>query len=310
MQRPSKPSLSAARRPSAAALLASLLASLLLGGCASKLAPVRTFAEQTQKMSVHFEPMLAGSVNSCTDKAMRKRLIMAERFDAQASELDARADCAAIAQASLSIAGLNDVLLRYAHTLAALADEKLPVYREELAGLGDALGGLAQPGAGAPLLDADKLAKVVKLSDLLSGLATQRLQKSALRELLEQQEAVNIVSDALKDYAQRSYRAGLQDELRDLALLRGAVDGAAAREPLAANYIRTRLHQEGKQLQEREKIAAAYVRAVESLQASVAALRAHIDRLQEPELETQLAQFARHVDALQRQAAFYAPVRW
>lgn len=301
------------QRPSNSSFFSLLLgasASLLLGGCATDLAPVRTFAEQTHKMSVHFEPMLTGGVHSCMDKAMRKRLIVAERFDAQASEQAARADCAAIAQASVSIASLNDVLLRYAHTLAALADDKLPVYKEELGGLGDALGGLAQPDGGAPLLDADKLAKVVKLSGHLSRLATQRLQQSALRELLDEQEAVDIVSNALKEYAQRSYRAGLQDELRDLAQLRGAVDNAAPREPLAANYIRTRLHLEGRQLQEREKIVAAYVAAVDALQASVAALRANLERLQAPELERQLARFSRDVEALQRQAAFYASARW
>ena len=160
------------------------------------------------------------------------------------------------------------------------------------------------------LLDANKLSKVVKLSEHLSRLATQRAQKSALRELLDEQEAVDIVSNALKEYAQRSYRAGLQDELRDLDLLRGAVDKAAPREPLAANYIRTRLHQEGRQLQEREKIVAAYVAAVDTLQASVAALRANLDRLQAPELERQLAQFSRQVDTLQKQAVFYGPARW
>ncbi|MGK5012527.1 hypothetical protein [Janthinobacterium sp. MDB2-8] len=302
MQRPQNSSVSA--------LLLCATASLLLGGCATDLAPVRTFAEQTQKMSVNFEPMLAGGVHSCMGKAMRKRLILAERFDAQASEQAARADCAAIAQASASVASLNDVLLRYAHTLAALADDKLPVYQEEFGGLGDSLGGLAQPDAGAPLLDADKLAKVVKLSEHLSRLATQRVQQSALRELLDEQEAVDIVSNALKEYAQRSYRAGLQDELRDLAHLRGAVDNAAPREPLAANYIRTRLHLEGRQLQEREKIVAAYVAAVDALQASVAALRTNLDRPQAPELERQLAQFARDVATLQKQAVFYGPARW
>ncbi|WP_219115970.1 hypothetical protein [Janthinobacterium sp. UMAB-56] len=291
-------------------LLLYAAASVLLGGCATDLSPVRSFAEQTQKMSLHFEPMPAGSVHSCMDKAMRKRLILAERFDAQASEQAARADCAAIAQASVAIASLNDVLLRYARTLAALADDKLPVYKEEFGPLGDALGGLAQPGGGAPLLDTDKLAKVVKLSEHLSRLASQRTQKSALRALLDEQEAIDIVSNALKEYAQRSYRAGLQDELRDLAQLRGAVDDAAQREPLAANYIRTRLHLEGRQLQEREKIVAAYVAAVGALQASVAALRANLDHLQEAELQRQLAQFARQVETLQKQAVFYGPARW
>lgn len=93
---------------------------------------------------------------------------------------------------------------------------------------------------------------------------------TALRELLDEQEAIDIVSNALKEYAQRSYRAGLQDELRDLDLLRGAVDKSAPREPLVANYIRTRLHLEGRQLKEREKIVAAQV--TPSLQASVAVL--------------------------------------
>ncbi|KAB8061509.1 hypothetical protein [Janthinobacterium violaceinigrum] len=306
MQRPSNHPLCSVLRPAAA----SLLAGLLLGGCATDLAPVRSFAEQTQKMSQHFEPMLAGSVHSCMERAMRKRLILAERFDAQASEQAARDDCAAIAQASVSVAGLNDVLLRYAQTMAALADDKLPVYKEELGGLGDALGGLALPGADAPLLDAGKLDKVMKLSAHLSRLATQRRQQSALRELLDEQEAIDIVSNTLKEYAQRSYRSGVQDELRDLELLRGAVDKAAPREPLAANYVRTRLHLEGRQLQEREKIAAAYVGAVDTLQASVAALRANLGHLQEAELERQLAQFARDVATLQRQAAFYAPARW
>ena len=291
-------------------LLLSSLACLLLAGCATNLAPVRTFAEQTHKLSSSFDPMLAGTFNSCTDNALRKRLILAERFDAQASELAARADCAPIARASVAIGKLNEVLLRYAQTLAAVADDKLPVHKEEFTALGDALAGLAQPDGGAPLLDADKLSKVVKLSEHLSRLATQRLQKSALRELLDEQEAVTIVSNALKEYAQRNYRAGLQDELRDLALLRGAIDGAAQREPLAANYIRTRLHLESRQLQEREKIVAAYVSAVDGLQASVAVLRANLDSLQAPELEQQLAQFSSHVGALQKQAAYYAPARW
>ena len=291
-------------------LLLSSLACLLLAGCATNLAPVRTFAEQTHKLSSSFDPMLAGTFNSCTDNALRKRLILAERFDAQASEQAARADCAPIARASVAIGKLNEVLLRYAQTLAAVADDKLPVHKEEFTALGDALAGLAQPGGGAPLLDADKLSKVVKLSEHLSRLATQRLQKSALRELLDEQEAVTIVSNALKEYAQRNYRAGLLDELRDLALLRGAIDGAAPREPLAANYIRTRLHLESRQLQEREKIVAAYVSAVDGLQASVAVLRANLDSLQAPELEQQLAQFSSHVGALQKQAAYYAPARW
>lgn len=301
------------QRPSTVPLhtwLFTSVAGLLLAGCATDLASVRTFAAQTQKLSTSFDPMLAGTLNSCTDNALRKRLILSERFDAQASEQAARADCAPIGQASAAIGKLNGVLLRYAQTLAAVADDKLPVHKEGLTRLGDALAGLERPAGGAPLLDADKLSKVVRLSEHLSRLATQRLQKAALRELLDEQEAVTIISNALKEYAQRYYRAGLQDELRDLALLRSAVDAAAPREPLAANYIRTRLHLEGRQLQEREKIVAAYVAAVDALQASVAALRANLDHLQAPELERQLAQYSRDVDTLQRQAAFYAPARW
>lgn len=290
--------------------LAVLALILLTAGCTTNLAPVRTFAEQTQKMSATFDPMLAGTVHSCTDNAMRKRLIVSERFDAQASEQAAKADCYVLVQANLPISKLNDILLRYAETLAALADSKLPVYQKQLTDLGDALGSLQQLGASAPVLDADKLGKVMKLSEHLSRLATQQAQKSAIRALLDEQEAVNIVSNALKEYAQRNYLAGLRDEARDLDLLRSAVDGAARQEPLAANYVRTRLYLEGRQLRERERIVGAYVRAVDSLQASVTSLRTNLDSLQAPELTQQLAQFSSHVEALQQQAVFYGPARW
>ena len=116
MQHPSNSSI--------APLLLGAVASLLLGGCANDLAPVRTFAEQTHKMSTHFEPMLAGGVHSCMDKAMRQRLILAERFDAQASEQAARADCAAIAQANERL-GTTTAIITHNAAIAGMADRVL-----------------------------------------------------------------------------------------------------------------------------------------------------------------------------------------
>jgi hypothetical protein len=155
------------------------------------------------------------------------------------------------------------------------------------------------------------LSLAVKLGQYLARQMTQGLQKATLRDLLARQDEVNAATDLLKEYAQRTYRASIDTEARDLAALRTYVAGTAPKEPLAANYIDTRLYMEGKQLSERKKLADDYyVRAIDGMQTSLGSLRANLDSLKDPALKRQLEQFQEQVAALERQSAFYAPVRW
>lgn len=294
-------------RPAAAGLFAALL----LGGCAGNLALVRSVGEQTQKMSAAAHPMLAGAADSCIAKAMRQQLIMATRFDAQGSELAARRRCVAEETISPRLVALNDILIAYGKLLVDTSDGKLSSYKEQFKGLGNALGGLEQPASGAPLLDAKQLSVVMKLAQYLGSLATQRMQKASLRELLSQREAVDIASNALKHYALHIHLPNLRDEAREVEQLRGAVGAMAGAEPLAANYVGTHLYQEGKLLAQRQQAATAYAQAIDAMQQSLAGLATHLDQAQDGRnMQEQVDAFAQRVAVLERQAALPSPSRW
>lgn len=292
--------------------LLSLFIALLATGCAStSFAPARTFAAETAKLSAAFPPMLAGTHDSCMSNAMRKQIVLSRSPNAGDSERAAMDTCAPIRMTNPQAAAINDIVLAYARSVSAAADSDLNSFSNEGKGLNDALGSLQRPGSDTPVFDADKLSLAVKLGQYLASQMTQGLQKATLRDLLARQDEVNAATDLLKEYARRTYRASIDAEARDLATLRTFVAGTARTEPLAANYIDTRLYMEGKQLAERQKLADEYyVRAIDGMQASLGSLRANIDRLKDPALKQQLEQYQEQVAALERQSAFYAPVRW
>ena len=289
---------------------AGLLAALLLSGCASNLAPVRSVGEQTQKLSAAAHPMLAGAADSCMAKAMRQQLIMATRFDAQGSELAARQRCILEEEMSPRLLALNEVLIAYGKVLVDTADGKVSSYQEQFKGLGDALGGLEQPGAGAPVLDAGQLSVVMKLAQYLSTLATRRMQKANLRELLAHQQAVDITSNALKNYALNIHLPDLREEAREVDQLRGAVGAMSGAEPLAANYVGTHLYQERKLLAQRQAAATAYAQAIDAMQQSLAGLATHLDHPQDAQWQAQVDAFAQRVAVMEREAALPSPARW
>ena len=295
--------------------LAGLLVAVLASGCAStNVEPARMFAAETAKLSAVLPPMLAGTHDSCMANSMRKQILLSKAFDAAANEEAAAATCAPVLPTSpqvASINAINEIVLAYANSIAAAANGDLKSFSAEGKSLGDALGSLPRTGSGTPVLDEGKLSLAVKLGQFLASQMTLRRQKATLRDLLARHDEVHAATDLLKEYAQRTYRAGIDAEARDLALLRTYVAGTARTEPLAANYIDTRLYMEGKQLAERQRLADEYyVGAIDGMQASLASLRANLDSMQEPALKRQLEQFRLQVAALQRQATLYAPVRW
>lgn len=292
--------------------LISLFIAMLATGCTStNFEPARTFATETAKLSAVFPPMLAGTHDSCMGNAMRKQIVLSRSPNPGDSERAAMDTCAPIRMTNPRAAAINDIVLAYARSVSAAADGDLTSFSKEGKGLNDALGSLQHLGGDTPVFDAGKLSLAVKLGQYLASQMTQGLQKATLRDLLARQDEVNAATDLLKEYARRTYRASIDAEARDLATLRTFVAGTARTEPLAANYIDTRLYMEGKQLAERQKLADEYyVRAIDGMQASLGSLRANIDRLKDPALKQQLEQYQEQVAALERQSAFYAPVRW
>lgn len=277
-----------------------ILICCIISACGN-LAPVRTFADETKKLSAAFDPMLTGSSASCVEKYKRKKLITADKFDPEVAEKKAKELCGPMDDDNKTIADLNGLLEQYADTLAALADEKLPSYKTELNGLKDSLGKIKKPGTGEALINADKLGAITALTEFLSRIATQHMQKAAIRDLLAHEAAINTITTALKDYANLNYKAWLRDEQREIVVLRKALDERAAKEMLASNYLKTILLSEERQIAAREKTVDAFIKSVTELQKSNAEIRKKFDRLDDKELLDQLKQFGKEVAALRNQ---------
>lgn len=277
-----------------------ILICCIISACGN-LAPVRTFADETKKLSAAFDPMLTGSSASCVEKYKRKKLITADKFDPELAEKKAKELCGPMDDDNKTIADLNGLLEQYADTLAALADEKLPSYKTELNGLKDSLGKIKKPGTGEALINADKLGAITALTEFLSRIATQHMQKAAIRDLLAHEAAINTITTALKDYANLNYKAWLRDEQREILVLRKALDERAAKEMLASNYLKTILLSEERQIAAREKTVDAFIKSVTELQKSNAEIRKKFDRLDDKELLDQLKQFGKEVAALRNQ---------
>ena len=291
--------------------ITTICACLLIGGLSSackNFTPVDKFAGQTVAMTEVFKPMLTHSMSSCTNNVRRNSIITDRPYVAQETEQDLLRRCQDYAAQLAGTAELNDVLKRYAEVLSALANDKLANYKEEFGAIGGALGALQQSSSMTPVLDAGQLDKVVRLSTLISSIVTQQRQQSGINELLAREEDIYIIGNALKKYAQQNYQANLRDESLTLASLNRSLDTAAAREPVASNYLKAKLYLDGRRLQERGKVIDAYVAAMTELQNSLSTLRAK--SMKAPALERQLDTFAKHVDTLRKEAASYSPSPW
>lgn len=281
-------------------VLAILISASMLAGCGN-LAPVRTFADETKKLSAAFDPMLTGSTSSCIEKYKRKKLLTSSHFDPEVAEKGAKELCGPIDDDNKVIADVNSLLEQYADTLAALADDKLPSYKTELNGLKDSLGKVKKPGTQDALVNSEKLGAITSLTEFLSRIATQHLQKSAIRDLINHENAINAIASTLSDYATLNYKAWLRDEKREIGILRNSLDEYAKSEPLAANYQKTLLLAEERQVETRAKAVDAFVKSVSELQKSNSELRAKFDHMDNKELIDQLSSFAKEVSGLRKQ---------
>lgn len=286
--------------------LAVLLLSML-SGCAS-FKSVDNFAQTGQQMAVTFPPIANATVDSCMNNELRRNLISTDGFDPAAAEQQARRGCDQIADSNQKILRLNGVLARYAQALQDLSGGKVVDYHDQFSGLGAALGSIPVPGSDTPLLDPGQVSLVMKLSEQLSRLLTQNMQKSAINELLAQQEAIDVITNALNTYVQAAYRDRIAIERRDSGVLHMALHETARVEPLATNYVRVRLYRDEKQLGERAKIPDSYARAVKAFQDSLDSLRKSRDN--SAQLQQQLKDFSQRVDELKLQVAFLAPATW
>jgi hypothetical protein len=280
-----------------------LLVTLLiinLSGCAN-LSPVRSFAEETKKFSEAFKPILAGSTSSCTEKYLWKKMITSSGFDPAAEEANAKSLCGPIESDSQVVADLNNLVQQYADTLVALVDGKWVTYKTELDGLATSLEKVKKPGTQEALLEPRQLSAINSLTEFLSRTATRHHQKKTIRDLLNHNEAVNSVVQAMSDYATFNYAAWLTDRTRENVILYKALDGQMNKEPLAVNYIKNQLAAEDKKINAQTETVKKFATAATELQKTNARLSASFDRMTDKEFLEQLIHFSQEVANLRQQ---------
>lgn len=292
------------RRLARAALAATGLG--MLTACAN-FAPVTTFAGETRKLTAAFAPMPSATWTACVHKEERRDLIQpAEDFSVTEVRRQARALCQPIADANPAIAGIAAVLDRYADTLAALADQRLPDHSAEFDGLGASLKGL-KTASGAALLQPAQVDAIAALGKFLARAVTDRIALKEAKALLDQGEGFDAAADALAAYATQVYEPYVQRNINDIdSALGNHLPRLARTQGLAARQYMVSLTDERERLEASRGAVKALVASAANMKKARAELRDKIDHPEDAALWKQLHEFARNVHDLHTQvrAAF------
>ncbi len=284
-------------RPPRAVRLGAALALALLAGCVN-LDSVRDFADETRKISVAFDPFLAGAVRQCEQKAINRKVYAdsgaIKNFDAQKVADEATASCKPIAQQNATARQINTTLAAYAAALSAMAGDGVA------ASLDDGLGDLAKELGAFPGMPAAQIGNVDKLVKFLARAALVRQQKSAIEEALSHREAVGALGDALVTYAERVYGAYVRESDEDLGLFSDGLRDGTTPELLARLQL-MELRRQQLQLQAQLKTVAALRRSVAEMKLAMADLQAHLGELGSDERKQQMLKLAKEVKTLSGQ---------
>lgn len=281
-------------------VLLALPACLLLGGCATRLGPVREFGTQAQRLAEAFEPLPSQSLEHCRQQAMDRRVYAAEapaaRFDAASAWREAVEVCRPLEQAAVQLRPLARALDDYGRRLAELAADGLP------RSLDRDHGALAQ--AWASLDDAPKarLDAVEALARFLSRRALAQSQREAVLEALSHEQAIVAIVDTLAVVAQRLHRATLQQRLDDLPSLEDAVR-AGAGAPVSVRWHLRELHRQGEALKAQQALGPRLAQAVARLKSAMRELRQQLEQGDDAAHWAEVEALAREIRALRESLA-------
>lgn len=280
--------------------LSSCLCLFLLTGCATPLTAVRDFANDTRRLSTSFTPMLDHAVQQCEQAFLDRRVYTTDaplsRFDPAATLAAARSTCQPIAQENAAALALADTLTEYAAQLAALAADGVAQRAD------DDLDAVAAQAKRFSALPADQVDAVNGLIRFVGHRVLERSQRDAIIEALNHEQAVGALADALARYAERVYRATLNDRLRDQPLLLEQLRQQKAA-PIDARLRMLDIQHEITTLQAQQQTIDALHAAVAQLKISLHALRANIDQLSRPELLAELRKLGKEVNTVRKHLA-------
>jgi len=276
-------------------LAAGLALTLLFAGCAD-FGVVRTYADETKKLSAAFGTMPKTTVAIC-----EARFTLTEQtadpfvpFDIDKVRAGATAQCEPIARQSEGVQTLVTLLENYADTLAALADEKLPDYAAELDGVESAVASLQQ--GGQAIVPPDQVQAVIALAKLLSRLATQHVARGEIRNLLAQSDGVNATTHTLQWYAGTITAPLLENYLERSALLaKHRLPAFEKTEPLGTRVFAIALRGEQDRVKKLAEANRELIAAADKHKAATGTVREKFDKPDDKVVREQLFDLAKDV---------------
>jgi len=283
---------------------------LLLGGCALQMQPVADFGAAANHLATTYKPFTSGIAASCEQRERYIALGNAGAFDDAVAERAASVRCAPLKEAGATAALFGQALADYASALAKVSGTKATVFDSDIKGLSGAAAKLETKG-GTPIFDSRKLGAATKIARAAAALMLQdKLQALTRATLQDNADALGVVVDAMKTYADKIYAGQLADtrelmagELRRLvaasnAPTQGDVEArlpwryaqAAARADIEANELEARRVRD-------------FARAADVLLAAHADLIANFDKLGGARRLELVSAFVNQVKALNDDAA-------
>lgn len=272
---------------------------LLLTGCAN-LKAVRDFADETKKISVAFDPLLAATVTQCEEREKSKRLYTGtatvRQFDPGVIAENAADTCKPIADENETAKSISATLANYAGKLSAIASDGVA------SSVDDDYDALAKKLGEFKDFPKEKISAVNGLFKFLTRVIIARDQRREIEEALSHEEAIGVLGDALVLYSERVYGGYITDRNRDLDDFQGFIKtGDIAMPVMLAKLQLIQLTNEQTQLAEQRKVIALLKKAVIQMKASLKDLRANLNNLSSEERLKEVAKLAKEVRALYQQ---------
>lgn len=277
-----------------------LLCVTLLSGCAN-LKAVRSFAEETRRISEAFDPMLGQAVEQCRLTFLHRRVYTTDAplsgFDAEAAWQRATQSCQPIEERNATAQAMSSALADYASQLMALADDGAGGGTEAIGEDHEALAGKLDQFQDAPR---DQLGAIGNLLRFVSRGVSARSKQEAIAEALGHEEAVGALADALVVYAERVHGAYLRQRLADQDVLADALRSETA-SPISSRLWLMDLHAQTRLLTERQQSIARLRTAVAQMKVALHDLRTHLNTLSAQERWVEVRKLGREVRGLHRQ---------
>ncbi len=287
------------------------LALSLLAGCATQqMQPVADFGAAANRLATSYKPFAAGMAASCEQRQRYMALGNPGAFDDAAAERAAAATCGPLKEAGVTAALFGQALGEYATALAKVSGAKPTAFDSDLRSVGGAAGKLAMRD-GTPLFDSSKLSAATKIARAAALLVMEdRLQHLTRETLLDNQDALRTVVEAMKTYAGQVYAGQLTDthdimagELGRLVIASNAPTQADVESRLPWRYAQTATRDDIAANELEARRVRAFVKTADALLDAHAALIANFDRINGVHRLQLVAAFVEQVQALNDDAA-------